>query len=150
MWMPKEANIVPQRVQARVQLLGSGASQPTAEPRAEVVKCAGKGECLFTALSFAKVCCIDGKARPDQGLPQLGAGGPRLSSARRSGTLKFLCSGARATARRFYSFGPEGQHLMCDQLCFSTRAVNITTFLRLSAPAWAAVDAHMDAHLPSM
>ena len=44
MWMPKEANIVPQRVQARVQLLGSGASQPAAEPTAEVVKCAGMGD----------------------------------------------------------------------------------------------------------
>ena len=27
----------------------------------------------------------------------------------------------------FYSIGPEGQHLMCDQPCFSTRAANITT-----------------------
>ena len=58
------ANAVPPQVSVRVLLQGSGASQPTAEPRAEVTPCAGAGDSLFMALSFAKVVCIDGKEWP--------------------------------------------------------------------------------------
>ena len=52
------------QVSVRVLLQGSGASQPTAEPRAEVTPCAGAGDSLFMALSFVKVVCIDGKEWP--------------------------------------------------------------------------------------
>ena len=66
MWkaMTMKANAVPPQVSVRVLLQGSGASQPTAEPRAEVTPCAGAGDSLFIALSFVKVVCIDGKEWP--------------------------------------------------------------------------------------
>ena len=67
MWkaMMMKANAVPPQVSVRVLLQGSGASQPTAEPRAEVTPCAGAGDSLFIALSFAKVVCCDRKEWPE-------------------------------------------------------------------------------------
>ena len=59
-----QANAVPPQVSVRVLLQGSGASQPTAEPRADVTPCAGAGDSLCIALSFVKVVCIDGKEWP--------------------------------------------------------------------------------------
>ena len=59
-----KVNAVPPQVSVRVLLQGSGASQPTAEPRAEVTPCAGAGDRLFSALSFVEVVCIDGKEWP--------------------------------------------------------------------------------------
>ena len=58
------ANAVPPQVSVRVLLQGSGASQPTAEPRAEVTPCPGEGDSLFIALSVVRAVCIDGKEWP--------------------------------------------------------------------------------------
>ena len=58
------ANAVPPQVSVRVLLQGSGASQATAEPRAEVTPCPGEGDSLFIALSFVQLVCTDGKEWP--------------------------------------------------------------------------------------
>ena len=58
------ANAVPPQVSVRVLLQGSGASQPTAEPRAEVTPCVGAGDSLFMALACARVVCINEKEWP--------------------------------------------------------------------------------------
>ena len=56
---------MPSHAQFRVRLFRDGASQPATEPAAKVVRIPGNGDCLFNALSYTKVVCVDGKPCPE-------------------------------------------------------------------------------------
>ncbi|MCP4240432.1 MAG: hypothetical protein GY772_07685 [bacterium] len=58
----------------RLPLISGGASQPNAMPAAELIKCPAHGDCLFIALAFVKIACIDQKPWPADRATQISYG----------------------------------------------------------------------------
>ncbi len=84
MWKPN-VNFLRAETNLCVLLLEGGASEPSAEIEAEVVKCAPEGDCMFIALAYVKLVCVDGKEWPEQADTR-----KQLGAVCRSWYLKYL------------------------------------------------------------